>query len=325
MAQIDHIKALHVHDAANVGKNLVSKAREMGQDWSMTDIPWYYKRRWSGLLRYPVHAVRGTLWDSTLAAQAMGADVVHLHTGGLAPHMRWVRKPWVVHLHGTDIRTRQYEPLWKPKIEFGLQKAAAVVYSTPDLREHTARLRPDAIYLPVTVRSDRAAPWNPVKNRVIFASRWEQSKGVEDQLEVARQLRAAGSNLELIGLDWGDRAAEARLAGVTLIPVLPYQTYKELLASASVVVGQMTAMLGTSELEALASGVPVVSSMREDYYPQLQQYCGNSVAEVRDAALEALADPHGFSLKQNGKAYIAAVHDAPVGVRKLLDLYSSLI
>ncbi|WP_035775652.1 hypothetical protein, partial [Arthrobacter sp. H5] len=104
------IRAMHVHDAASVGHNLVAAAREQGLPWSMKSIPWYYRNQWRGLIKHPVLRARPIIWDGTLALQSLRTDVVHVHTGGLSPHTRWLRCPWVLHLHGTDVRTRQYEP-----------------------------------------------------------------------------------------------------------------------------------------------------------------------------------------------------------------------
>ncbi|TDK25597.1 glycosyltransferase [Arthrobacter crusticola] len=318
------INALHIHDAANVGKNLVEKANELGRRWSTTKIPWYYKKQWTGPLKHPALRARPLVWDGTLAIYSLRYDVAHLHTGGLSPHMRWVRKPWVLHLHGTDIRTRQYDA-WKSKIEFGMKHASAVVYATPDLAEHVEKHRADAIYLPITVRLDQAPTWQPVPNRVIFASRWEEVKGMEMMLEVARLIREARPNVEMWGLDWGPGAADARAAGVSLVPKKSYEDYKNWLATASVVVGQMTDVLATSELEALASGVPLVSSARQDYYPELVRLSGPEPAEVASGALMALDDPQQASAKQDAKSFIAQVHDAEAGVKALSGIYASII
>lgn len=318
------IRALHVHDAANVGRNLVEAANELGQQWSMTDIPWYYKRAWTGPLKHPALRTRPVIWDGMLALKSMRVDVVHLHTGGLSPHMRWLKCPWVLHLHGTDVRTRQYDG-WGEKLRFGAAHAGAVVYSTPDLKPHVLNLTDEGIYLPVTVRLDRAAPWQPVERRVIFASRWSAVKGAEAQIDVARRLQAARPDLELLGLDWGEYADGAREAGVTLVPKKPYDEYRTWLGTASVVVGQMYSALGTSELEALAAGVPMVSSAKPSFYPDLHLLGGADASTVADAVLEAIEDPRRSAALQGGKDYIAKVHDAPVGVRRLLDIYAGLL
>ncbi|MHA7153629.1 glycosyltransferase family protein [Arthrobacter sp. TMN-50] len=321
----DQIRALHVHDAASVGRNLVDVAVELGHPWTMTDIPWYFTRAWPGPTGHLVKRTRGAVWDATLGMQSLRADVVHLHTGGLSPHARWLRTPWILHLHGTDVRTRQYEGEWIPKLRYGIEHADQILYSTPDLKKHVENLTDRAAYLPVTVRLDRAPTWRPVAGRVIFASRWDPVKGAQDQIEVAVRLKKERPDLELLGLDWGAESERARDAGVTIVPTKSHDDYREWLATASVVIGQMIDVLGVSELEALAIGVPLVSSVNPENYPQLQLLSAAEPAGVAAGVLSVLDDVRKASSVQNGPGFIGQVHDAKVGVRTLLDLYSLAI
>jgi glycosyltransferase involved in cell wall biosynthesis len=319
-----NVRAVHIHDAAHVGGNLVAMAREMGQHWSMTGLPWYYRRSWGPLMKHPASFLRPVVWDSTLALRSLHADVLHLHTGGLSEHMRWVRRPWVLHLHGTDVRTRQYDG-WGPRLRYGTSRAAAVLYSTPDLAPHVANLTDRGQYFPGPIRLDQAPPWQPRAGRVVFASRWDDIKGASAQLDVARRLREARPGIELVGLDWGERASLARSAGITLLPKMQSRDFRSWLATGSVAVGQMTDILAISELEALAIGVPLVSSARHDFYPRLGQLCDPSAESVAAAALRALDSPQQASLVQAGRDFIAAEHDAPVAVRRLTAIYQSVL
>lgn len=323
---LPRIRALHVHDAASVGRNLVDYANETGQTWSTTGIPWYYRKAWIGPLKHPATRARPVLWDGSLALKSMQTDVVHLHTGGLSPHMRWVRRPWVLHLHGSDVRSRQYDG-WAPRLRFGAEYAAAILYATPDLLPHVRNLNPrsEVSYFPIPVRLDQAPRWSPVSNRVIFASRWEDVKGGEAQIEVARRIRTECSEAELLGLDWGKDAEAARSAGVKLLPKMPYAEYKAWLGSAAVVVGQMTNILATSELEALSIGVPFVSSASHEFYPDLVHLSDPTPVAVAQAVARILADPGQGSRQQGGKAFIAEHHDVKVGVQSLLELYGRVL
>ncbi len=308
-----------------VGRNLVDMANEMGQPWNMTGIPWYYTRRWSGALGHLAKRTRPAAWDATLALKSARSDVVHIHTGGLAPHARWLRSPWVLHLHGTDVRTRQYEADWIPKLRYGTEHADRVLYSTPDLKGHVENLTDRAQYLPVTVRLDRAPVWRPVVGRVIFASRWDPVKGAQEQVEVARRLLRERPDLEILGLDWGSETELARKAGVTIVPKMAHDEYREWLATASVVVGQMTDVLSVSELEALAIGVPFVSSAKPEYYPELHRLSDAEPAAIATSVLSVLNDVRNASSVQDGPGFIGRVHDAKVGVTTLLDLYAAVI
>jgi glycosyltransferase involved in cell wall biosynthesis len=291
----------------------------------MTDIPWYYRKIWTGPLKHPALRARPVLWDGTLALKSMQTDVVHLHTGGLSPHMRWVRRPWVLHLHGTDVRSRQYDG-WGEKLRFGVKHAAAVLYSTPDLLPHVRNLgaRSEVAYFPVPVRLSHAPSWSPVPNRVIFASRWEEVKGGEALIDVARRIRAERPEAELLGIDWGKDAEAARSAGVKIVPKMPYEEYKTWLATAAVVVGQMTSILSASELEALSAGVPLVSSASREFYPDLVRLSDSSPEGVARAAVRILSEPVQASERQAGREFIAQHHDVKVGVQSLLKLYGRI-
>lgn len=320
------IRSLHVHDAAGVGADLVQTASEMGLSWRQVPIPSYYSWRWPGPLQHMLVRGRRFTWDAELAVRSGYFDVVHVHTGGLAPHARWLRSPWVLHLHGTDIRTRQYEPTWKEKIEFGLQHADRIVFSTPDLGEHLERFWHKTSYLPLTVRSDTLPQWTPVRGRVIFASRWDDVKGASEQIEIARQLHASNPLLELLGLNWGQRAFEAAAAGVRLVPRMNQIDYIRWLASGSVVVGQASRILSLSEMQALGIGAPLISSFDQSFYPLLRRLnvredLGSCVAAIQDA----LDDPVRAARAQEGQRYIADNHDPRVGVEKLLGIYRSIV
>lgn len=321
----EQVRVLHVHDAAMVASNLVDVARELGHPWSRVDIPWYYRRDWNGLAGRLVRIMRRHVWDADLAIRSQAVDVVHLHTGQLSLHTRWLRSPWLLHLHGTDIRTNQYLPRWERTIRYGVERAHAVVYSTPDLREHVERLTDRAVYLPVTVRLDQAPTWRPVEQRIVFSSRWDSVKGAAQQIQVARELRRLAPDAEILGLDWGSETAEAEAAGVVLVPRMDYNTYRSWLASASVVVGQMHSILAASELEALAIGVPLFGGASPEFYPGLVHLSGTAPEEIAAAAVSALADPQGASELQKGREYIAAVHDARNGVESLLRLYGQIL
>ena len=95
--------------------------------------------------------MRGAAWLGRLSAQSMRHDLLHVHSGSVLRHSRLVPKRFVLHLHGTDIRTLQYDPSWTAVVRAGVASARAVFYSTPDLAEHVLPLRPDATLLPVPV------------------------------------------------------------------------------------------------------------------------------------------------------------------------------
>ena len=130
---------------------------------------------------------------------------------------------------------------------------------------------------------------------ILFVSRWDEDKGMERQLSLARQLRrAAGPDVRILGLNWGPGAGRAAEAGVTLLDRMSQEEYHRVMSGAHVAVGQATNNFATSEFEALCMGLPLAAVgtrlPRPDdgsTPPVLEGTEDDVVAQV----LEALKDP----------------------------------
>ena len=218
--------------------------------------------RWDGPVGQGPAGRPGRRLAGPAGREGGGNDLLHVHSGGVVQHTRLVPRRFVVHLHGTDIRTLQYDPTWQSTIDRALDGALAVFYSTPGPgRAHPAPparrdLPPGADRRRRRCRRRLPAPGPPV---VFIASRWESVKGLR---RPARDGPAAGPALadraRVVGLDWGPAADQAAAAGVELVPTRPHPAYLRLLAGATVVLGQAGGILSASELEAIGIGVPVV-------------------------------------------------------------------
>jgi len=249
-----------------------------------------------------------------------------VHFATVVHHTRVIPRPYVLHAHGTDVRTLQYDLHYGPIVRRAMAGAAAVVYSTPDLAEHTLPRRPDAQYLPVPIDVDGVPAWSPAAPRVFFASRWDDSKGVDGQLATARELvRSVGPGVSVTGLDWGPAAAAAREVGVQLVERRDHAGYLALLAGSQVVVGQSAGILAASELEALAIGVPLVMAAQHALYGAAPPPVLDDGGDVVAGVVAALADPAAFAAAQQGPAWVRAHHSAADQVDRLLELYSGLI
>ncbi|MEQ3551238.1 hypothetical protein WIS52_12220 [Pseudonocardia nematodicida] len=280
---------LHVNDAAFTAERMITEARRRGLEWDLLPkaAP---DRSWPGISGRARRALIGGRWVARLAVQARRHDVVHVHSASTLAHSRFGAPRYVLHCHGTDVRTTQYDPARTASIVDGLRRAEAVLYSTPDLAEHVLGHRPDAVYLPVPIDVDAVPEWSPVPGRpqVVFASRWSPDKGVDTQLAVARELRTRfGGEVDVVGLDWGPCSAEAARVGVRLVPRSGHADYLALLAGAAVVVGQSAGILAASELEALAAGAPVVVPVPLPLYGDLPLSAVDA-PEVADAVAAAL-------------------------------------
>ena len=353
----EKLRVLHVNDCAFTTTNLMTGARSRG-------LPWHYlplastEPAWRGLQRSMRRAARGVGWLGQLAGHAARSDLLHIHFATVTRHTSWVGRPTVVHLHGTDARTYQYDVRLGPLVRRAMDSADAVLYSTPDLAPHVRR-RPDATLLPVPIDVQALPAWRPAaRPRVFFASRWEGVKGLGVQLAVVEAVRRSAPGVDLVGVDWGVGAPAAADAGVRLLPRRPHAEFLADLARAHVVVGQPTGMLAASELEALGMGIPVVAPLHLPWYeesgaaippvlggvdlahgrplpPQDAQMSsarsltgteecalGNDIADV---VLMALSDPEATSTSLASPTWVAAQHGVDSGIERLLPLYARVM
>ena len=358
MLDDDSPRVLHINDAASTTTVLLRAAHRRSLPWTYLPLA-VVDEGWRGPSRVLRRALRGVGWEGRLAVLAARHDLLHVHVASVVRHTGWVPRPYVLHLHGTDVRSHQYDPALGPLVRRAISRAAGVLYSTPDLAEHVS-WRSDASLLPVPIDTERLPRWHPApRPRIVFSSRWHEVKGLGVQLAVARGLRSRlGDEAELVGVDWGPGAVSAADEGVQLVPRLSHEAFQRLLASAHVVVGQPTGMLAASELEALGMGVPVVAPLEGRWYagsgaalppvlggtalaeahgvpPQDPRIPGARTQRAADAealadqladlALSALADPWTVSARLGGGPWLAREHDGEVGVDRLLRLYHRLM
>jgi glycosyltransferase involved in cell wall biosynthesis len=320
------VRALHVNDCAFTAAHLVAEARSRGLPWSFQPVA-ASGRTWHGPVARAERAALGAAWLTRLGARAARHDLLHVHSGSVVQHTRLVPKRFALHLHGTDIRTLQYEPRWQQVLDYGLRRAVAVFYSTPDLAAHTRPHRADAMYVPVPIDVAELPVHLPADGppQVVIASRWETVKGLDVQLETARRLvEARSGRARVIGLDWGPEAHQARAVGVELVPTRPHADYLALLAGATVVVGQAGGILSASELEAIGSGVPVVVPVPLPLYDGLRPpVLGDSPGSAVEAAV-AVVDGTLSHDRAAARAWVHEHHSPALGVDIVSEVYDRL-
>jgi hypothetical protein len=283
---------LHVNDAAFTAQRMIAEGRRRGYTWDLLPKA-AATQDWHGLTGRARRAAIGGAWVVRLGVSARRHDIVHIHSATTLAHSRLGAPRFVLHCHGSDVRTTQYLSARTEGIRAGLRDAEAVFYSTPDLAEHVIPHRADAVYLPVPIDVDDIPTWAPAagRPRVLFASRWSPDKDSATQLALARELVAAvGQRADVIGLDWGPQAAEAAALGVRLVPRSDHAHYLKLLTSAHVVVGQSAGILAASELEALAVGAPLILPVRLPLYSAAPPPVAGGSVQDAVAAVAALLD-----------------------------------
>ncbi|XAS66176.1 hypothetical protein V3C33_11745 [Micrococcaceae bacterium Sec5.7] len=316
----EQIRVTQLFDCADVAKTFVEEGRRQGKPWKLIEGPWtrggtkaaYYRFRIEQAAAYP----RTQLW--------------HVNMGGRA---KWARgifaRPYALTLHGTDIRENYWQDEHHATMKQDIDAAGHVWYTTPDLREKAESARADAEYLPAPVDVHELPQWAPSSRpRVFFPSRWDASKGGDALLQTASEVISAvggADGVEVVGLDWGDRAAEAAALGITLLPRMSKDRFLQELATAHVAVGQVAGILAVSELQAMGIGVPTVFADPVDGYPDDVAAVCVGRAGVAQAVRESLADPHALSQKLCGPEYVRRNHGAPALLPRLEAGYAKVL
>ncbi|WP_127573980.1 glycosyltransferase [Georgenia faecalis] len=317
---------LHFNDCAFVGLTLVRAARRQGLEWG------YLPPAKVRPARTPAGPLGRAVYLPYVARRARAlrrADVVHVH---YATSVRLIRerfmpaRPYLLHLHGTDIREQWTDPRYREEITRAIDGAEHVFYTNLDTADQARAARPDAQYMPAFVDLAALPTWTPGARgrRVVFASRWSRVKGAATMLALAAELRRVlPADVRLQGLDWGEAAPEAAALGVELLSQRPHAAYLDLLAGADVVVGQATGLLGVSELEAMALGVPVVTPSTLLPHPEggAPPVLPGTVEETVGNVLAALADPPAASRRLDARRWVAEHYTADRYVPGLQEIY----
>ncbi|WP_442213990.1 glycosyltransferase [Specibacter sp. RAF43] len=262
-------------------------------------------------------------------AKLQAADVVHVHYGTsvrLIKEKGMPARPYVLTLHGTDIRKQWKEPGFHDEIQRAIDEAAHVFYANADNVGDACAARSDAEFLPSLIDISRLPAWRPDPlPRVMFISRWDDDKGVGRQLGLARELaRALSGKAELVGLDWGPGAPEAQSAGVRLLAKMPQHLYHEQLSRSAVGIGQASDYFSTSEFEALCMGLPVAALGTRLPRPDdgsVPPVLEGGVSAVVEQVVAALDDPAATARRLGGATWAIPRYDAAGYIPRLAELY----
>jgi colanic acid/amylovoran biosynthesis glycosyltransferase len=237
---VEHVRA------AGVEVEVVSPAnfRHFGVAYGHGVIGNLRTRPWRWLL------VPAFLAAFALAARraAPGADLVHAHWLPAGAVALATRRPYLVHLHGSDVELGRRFPRLARAI---MRRAAAVVCVSTALAEGARQLGavevfvvPNAVELPARVGAEADPP------EVLYAGRLSPEKGVLELVEAAR-----GLNLVVAGDGpLRDQVPQAR-------GFVPPAELATLYARAAVVVcPSHREGFGVACLEGMAHGRPVVAS-----------------------------------------------------------------
>ncbi len=324
-------KVLQFNDCAFVARSLVSAAARRGIHWNYLP-PEKVRPQVVGATGLRAKAIYAPFWIRRIGA-VHHVDVVHVHYGTSVRLLRdpgVPSRPYVLTLHGSDIRRQWKDSRYHAEIQRAIDEAEHVYYANIDTESNAVAARADAEFLPALVDGERLPTWKPDSTppSVLFVSRWDEDKGFEKQLELATALtKALGDGALVRGLNWGPGAAAARVAGVELLDRMPQGKFHDVMATSHVAIGQATNNFATSEFEALCMGLPMAALGSRLPRPDdgtVPPVMEGTIDEVVEQIQAALADPVRATNTLGGARWARPRYDSASYVDRLDDLYTSL-
>ena len=274
-------------------------------------------------------------------AAARRADVLHAHFGYWAGHAetaaRRTHRPWALSLHGHDLLVEGCEAASRADLVVVPSSYLADAASRAGVQDDRLRVIPSGLDLARHPFRERVAHDGPVV--VTFAGRYVEKKGV---LDAARAMAGVpGLRCRFVGAGPLEPALRSLLAELRLdaelvdgrVPGAVHRALQEtdLLLTASKVAADGDAeTLGLVNLEALASGVPVVTTASGGIPEAMSPAAAVLVPEGDVRALaDALADLAGHperwpAMGRAGRAHVVLRHELGSRVADLEEQWRAL-
>ncbi|MCB1256719.1 MAG: glycosyltransferase family 4 protein [Microthrixaceae bacterium] len=319
------IRAIHLGEVAGVARTLVDGLNSVGFRAVQRQLP---------APAPDSNLVAKALTSAPRIASAKRIRSELKHTGAIA-HVHYATSglwflgchPLVVHCHGTDVRSPG--SLQQRILNRVFAGADLIIAATPDL---ISRLPDGACYLPNPVDTERFAPdaSGSVSSRdvLVFAALTD-IKGAPEILRIVTQLKRARPELSITAIDHGSYADDFRAAGVEMIGFMDASELPGLISDHRIVIGQRKlGVAGTSELQAMAMGKPVVMPLDDSIDPMAQP------PVITDADPDRVAEwildllDNDEELQRLGvvaREWTVENHGVVSVTRRLIDLYGTLV
>jgi glycosyltransferase involved in cell wall biosynthesis len=304
-----------VHDIAGVARVQATLLRSAGHEVDEIALP-STGARWRWPFKGAALPFRLAAYMPTIRRlRARKYDVVHVHwlTNGVVGVLSGGE--FFAQAHGSDLHLNMNNPVYRRVTRTVLRGAKKVFYVTPNLKAYLAGYEDKLVYLPnpVDMRGIAAgsAPPTQVKNVLIF-TRLDPVKGVD---LIFPAVEALSANVKVTALDWGHHAAGYRRRygrWVTFVPPIPHERVGPFLQQFDVVLGQMRqGILSLMEIEALASGRPLITGLNAALYPDDPPpvVSASTPQEITAAVIQLAAAPHDLAgLSRNGREWAVRNH-----------------
>jgi len=265
-------------------------------------------------------------------------DIVHIHWASYGVFGLASRIPFIVQCHGTDVRYRLNNPLFRPILRIIFQRAAAVLCITPDLLPVVQAVRPDAIFFPGPVKTDQFIPGGNSQSSprsswtILLFTRLDPIKGSEIAVRGIELFIRRHPDIRVQLLDWGvlkERYKRSLSDRFEFISCVAQEEVHRLIWRADVVLGQFNlGILSFAELQAMSCAKPLICSFHYDnVYSTPPPICRASTPNEIDEQLEKLyRHPEvGVTLGQKAREWVIENYDHRILTRRLETLYGSIL
>lgn len=265
-------------------------------------------------------------------------DIAHIHWASYGILGFMSRIPFIVECHGSDVRHRLREPFFHSMLLSIFRQAATVLCITPDLVPVVQSVRPDAMFFPGPVDTERFAPAEEALPHslhpwtILLFTRLDPEKGPEIAAEGIMRFARRHPGVRVQLLDWGllkEEYKEHYGKRFEFLPLVPPDHVPRLILSADVVVGQFAlGILSFCELQAMSCAKPVICSFRyAQAYPTLPPLVQAASVEEVDEHLENLYQnpEEGIALGKRAREWVIQHHDHRLLASRLESLYQSIL
>lgn len=264
------LKILHLNNVAQIGPILKSQQMISGHTSEFIDLikPFKKSNLFAKAISFPIRIAQA--FYLRIKIFFSNYDIIHIHytTGALL--FLGIKPKLVIHVHGSDVRDKQFQRFhfWINKLIF--HYADLVFYSTPDLKRHIEVYNIKATFIPNPLDIENFQETNlPSINSIFIHAAISQIKGAEIFLPALKEAKKKFPQLEISHLNYGDMLQEIIKLNFSILPWIKRDRLKEVISKSGLVLGQFkVGAIGMSELEALACKRPVVCHFEyDDAYP----------------------------------------------------------
>lgn len=266
-------------------------------------------------------------------------DLAHIHWASYGVLGLGSRIPYIVECHGSDVRYRLRNPLYRAFLKTVFQRASGVHCITPDLLAIVQAVYPEAQFFPGPVDTERFTPGSEEDEErrerpwtILLFTRLDPIKGPEIAVEGIVSFAQRHPEVRVQLLNWGKLkdAFKARYSQrFTFLEPVSAPEVPAMIRAADVIVGQCNlGILSFCELQAMSCAKPVIVPFRyPEAYPAPPPICQvASVAEI-DASLEQLFQRRemGRELGQRARAWVRANHGLEQLAARLETRYQAIL